>query len=254
MGTGIFSLIMAIPFILNRKNHFKRVLAYHSLEHMGIILFGTGVGGAVALFGALFHVLNHAITKALMFLAYGNVLRKFPLPRNDKSDPPSEPTGVMYLMPITGLLLALGGLALVGTPPFNIFLSQWMILWGSISRWQTSAISSPLGYPLDFILLGLAILLFIIATMFIYFGLVQHLAHILLDDLPRKKKQNSDEDSLPQSSSDTSLPSKSVRKLEPANDLIPLIGLMILAFILGINVLPPLAQLIQKSVAILTAY
>ena len=253
MSAGLFSLVMAVPFILNRKNHFKRVLAYHSLEHMGIILFGTGIGGAVALFGALFHVLNHAITKALMFLAYGNVLRKIPLPDNDETGSRSEPTGVLYLMPFTGLLLALGGLALVGTPPFNIFLSQWMILWGSISLWQTSAISSPLGYPLDPILLGLAILTFIIATMFIYFGLVQHLAHILLDDSTKQRATNSDQRAASQSPS-TESPDNHHRKLEPRYDLIPLWILMSLALILGISVLPPLAQLIQKSVEIFSAY
>ena len=55
----------------------KRVLAYHSLEHMGIIAFGLGIGGPVALAGALLHALNHALTKALMFLTFGNVRREY---------------------------------------------------------------------------------------------------------------------------------------------------------------------------------
>ncbi len=235
MGTGLFSLLMAVPFILNRKNHFKRVLAYHSLEHMGIILFGAGIGNVVALFGALFHVLNHALAKALMFLAYGNVLRHTPIPQKNhdresqESQEPVDPTGVIYFMPFTGFLLAMGGLALVGTPPFNIFMSTWMILWGGVQRWLGVSRGTLASHPLEKYILPTAILLFILATMIIYFGLVQHLSRILLGDPSTKKR----------------LP-------ERLYELIPLALLMLLAFVLGLVVLPPLAILIQHSVEILT--
>ena len=69
---GLVSLLIATPCVL-KENRFKRILAYHSLEHMGIIAFGFGVGGKIAVFGALLHAFNHALTKALMFLAFGNV-------------------------------------------------------------------------------------------------------------------------------------------------------------------------------------
>jgi hydrogenase-4 component F len=231
LGAGLFSLTMAVPFILNRKNHFKRVLAYHSLEHMGIILFGTGVGSAVALFGALLHVLNHAITKALMFLAYGNVLRKYNLSEEEGRSNILEPAGVFYLMPVTGLLLAMGGLALVGTPPFNIFLSLWMILWGGVQRWLEVMHTQSASRPLEPYILGISILIFSLATTLIYFGLVQHLARILLSHPPARK-----------------------RIQEKITELIPLLLLMGLTCVLGVIVLPPLSILIQRSVDLLTLH
>ena len=129
LGSGLLSLIIATPFILKEKNRFKRVLAYHSLEHMGIITFGIGIGGPIALFGALLHVLNHAITKTLMFLSFGNVMRQYEKVGIEQADI----TGVLRSMPVTGAIMTLGGLALVGTPPFNIFMSEFIILWGALS-------------------------------------------------------------------------------------------------------------------------
>ncbi len=228
LGTGLLSLLTAVPFILNRRNHFKRVLAYHSLEHMGIIVFGLGIGNPVALFGALLHVLNHALTKALMFLAYGNVTRH--LTTDEEADQrPQDPTGVLYLMPWTGMLLAAGGLALVGTPPFNIFMSLWMILWGGIQRWLDVTNHQVQAHPLEPYVLPAAILLFLLATMIIYFGLVRHLGHILLGSV-----------------------SSRARVKESLYELLPLLFLMLFTLVLGLIVLPPLATLLQHSVHLLT--
>lgn len=77
LGAGVVSLVLAAPLILKEQNPFKRVLAYHSLEHMGIITFGVGIGAPLALFGALLHTFNHATTKSLMFLAFGNIMRRY---------------------------------------------------------------------------------------------------------------------------------------------------------------------------------
>ena len=231
LGTGLVSLVVAVPFILHRKNHFKRVLAYHSLEHMGIIFFGAGLWNATSLFGSLFHVLNHAITKALMFLAYGNVIRRFPdatRQRPDASQPPQDPTGVLYMMPFTGLILAMGGLALVGTPPFSIFMSIWIILWGGFQRWQEVITNQASGHPWERFILPASIVIFVLATMFIYFGLVQHLARMLLN------------------------PSSGNRRIkERFLELLPLVILLALSFLLGLVILPPLATLLQHSVELL---
>ena len=132
LGAAMLSLLIATPFIL-KANRFKRVLAYHSLEHMGIITFGLGIGGSVAIFGALLHVLNHAVTKALMFMAFGNIVRSYAGAAPPLA-PTEQPTGVLRRMPITGTLLTLGGLALVGMPPFNIFMSELIMLWGALER------------------------------------------------------------------------------------------------------------------------
>src|SRR6266567_4040816 len=167
---GLLSLFMATPFILNTKkeNRFKRVLAYHSLEHMGIITFGIGLGSALGFFGALFHALNHALNKALMFLAYGNVQAAYA----QEQIPDEEIRGVFQLIPVTGMLLALGGLALVGMPLFSIFFSEFIILWAAFQK----ATISPIMIP--------AICLFLISVTLIFAGLVAHLGRILLGESP----------------------------------------------------------------------
>jgi hydrogenase-4 component F len=185
LSVGLLSLATATPLILKR-NRFKRVLAYHSLEHMGIITIGIGIGGPIAAFGALLHVLNHGVTKSLMFLAYGNVqdrmLASGPAPPGPEppgsSDPEADLEGVMRAMPVTGSMLALGGLALVGSPPFSIFLSELLILWGGVDRL--------LGESVVWlrIWLVIAIVLFVGSVTLIFGGLVRHLGRMLLGDPP----------------------------------------------------------------------
>ncbi len=178
LGAGLLSLVVATPFILKR-NPFKRVLAYHSLEHMGIITFGIGIGGPIALFGALLHVLNHGITKSLMFLAYGNVQDNYPSsgeaePIGLASRPEDPQRGVLQAMPWTGFLLALGGLALVGSPPFNIFLSEFVILWGAVGK----VLAQPTLW------LTASIVIFVLSVTLIFGGLVRHLGRILVGSPP----------------------------------------------------------------------
>ena len=171
---GLLSLVMAVPFILSRQEiHFKRVLAYHSLEHMGIITFGFGLGVPIALFGALLHALNHALTKALMFLSYGTIEGSY------SADPKWDGRirGVLSTMPVAGTILALGGLALVGAPPFNVFLSEFMILWGGI---QAAAHAADVRMPMAPAIYIVAIVLFVLSVTLIFSGLVQHLGRILL--------------------------------------------------------------------------
>lgn len=214
---GLLSLVMATPFILNTKkeNRFKRVLAYHSLEHMGIITFGFGLGIPLAFFGALFHALNHALAKALMFLSYGNVQTTYA----KEQIPDEKIRGVFQIMPVTGLLLALGGLALVGSPPFNIFLSEFIILWAAMQKVAMSA------NPFWMIL---AICLFLISVTLIFAGLVVHLGRIVLGK------------------SAISL----VKVREQWRELIFLVGLLALLFYGGLTTFP-LTMLLQQSVNIL---
>jgi len=115
---GILSLIVATPFIIIAKDY-KRLLAYHSIEHMGIIMVGFGVGAA---FGALFHILNHSLTKPLLFFGAGNVQHKY------KTRVMEQVRSMGRIMPLTSIVFLLGMLALVGTPPFSIFMSEVLIL------------------------------------------------------------------------------------------------------------------------------
>jgi hydrogenase-4 component F len=178
--SGLFSLMLATPFIL-KGNKFKRILAYHSLEHMGIISFGIGIGGPVALFGALLHALNHALTKALMFLTFGNVRREYVQQTQMPDLDEGRITGVLKSMPISGAVLLCGGLGLVGSPPFNIFFSEFIILWAAFDRIVHPSGSGgqlPVGVYI------LAITLFLITVTLIFGGLVAHLSRLLLDQPP----------------------------------------------------------------------
>lgn len=118
---GIVSLVIATFFILTQKD-IKRLLAYSSLEHVGIVATGIGFGGLLGLYGALFHILNHALVKSFMFFVGGNLSIKY------RTKSMEEIRGVVGIMPITGAGLLLGGLALAGLPPFNIFMSEIAIL------------------------------------------------------------------------------------------------------------------------------
>jgi hydrogenase-4 component F len=170
---GLFSLVVATPFILKR-NRFKRLLAYHSLEHMGIIAFGLGIGGSLAVFGALLHALNHALTKALMFLSYGHTQLLYAkqgafVTVDESSDEPIR--GVLKALPLHGGLLAMGGLALVGSPPFNIFQSEFIILWAAITHSPASWVAP-------------AVAVFLVSVTLIFGGLVAHLSRLLLGPAP----------------------------------------------------------------------
>lgn len=177
--SGLLSLIVATPFILKR-NKFKRVLAYHSLEHMGIIAFGIGVGGSVALFGALLHALNHALTKALMFLTFSNVGREYVSKGSGSLTGDESVGGVLKGMPISGLVLSFGGLGLVGSPPFNIFLSEFIIIWAAFDRIANP--SGAGGLSKGFYIL--AVVLFLATLTLIFGGLVAHLSRLLLGRPP----------------------------------------------------------------------
>lgn len=120
LAFGLLSLTVAALLIF-RQRDYKRLLAYSSVEHMGIIATGVAFGGPLGLSGALLQLVNHAVTKSLMFFASGQVLLKY------ETKTISRVSGVIKLMPITGSMLMLGGLALTGSPPFGIFISEFSI-------------------------------------------------------------------------------------------------------------------------------
>ncbi len=121
LAFGLFSLLIAALLIF-RQRDYKRLLAYSSVEHMGIIAIGVAFGGALGLYGALLQVLNHAVTKSLMFFGSGQVLLKY------GTKDIGRVSGIIKLMPVTGSMLILGGLALTGSPPFSMFISEFSIL------------------------------------------------------------------------------------------------------------------------------
>jgi hydrogenase-4 component F len=118
---GLLSLVIATLMMFQQRDY-KRLLAYSSIEHMGIIALGVAFGGPLGLFGALLQIINHAVTKSMMFFASGQVLLKYKTKSIDRV------SGIIKIMPVTGTLLLVGGLALTGSPPFSVFISEFTIL------------------------------------------------------------------------------------------------------------------------------
>jgi hydrogenase-4 component F len=123
---GLFSLLIATAFILTSRD-IKRFLAFSSVEHMGIIALGFGIGGPLAIFGALFHILAHSLTKTLMFFGAGNVVQKY------RTREMKDIKGLGRTMPVTATLLVLGGAAIAGSPPFAPFIGELLILSGALA-------------------------------------------------------------------------------------------------------------------------
>jgi hydrogenase-4 component F len=109
------------------QGDYKRMLAYSRVEHRGILSLGVGLGGA-ATYGAMLHVVNHSLTKALLFLVAGNILLAY------RTKTASEVQGVLRRLPVSGILLTGGFLAITGSPPFGPFLSEFVILSAAISQ------------------------------------------------------------------------------------------------------------------------
>lgn len=115
---GLVSLGVAAIFVTSQKDY-KRLFAYSSIEHMGIIALGIGIG---ANFASMLHVVAHSLTKSLLFLVAGNLLILY------KTKKASEISGLLRSSPATGILLTVSGLAILGLPPFLPFISEFLIL------------------------------------------------------------------------------------------------------------------------------
>ncbi|MCO7263857.1 hydrogenase 4 subunit F [Dickeya zeae] len=122
---GLLSVAVAAFLILVQRD-MKRLLAYSSVENMGLIAVALGIGGPLGILAALLHTLNHSLAKTLLFCGSGNVLLKYGTRDMDAVK------GILRVAPITGALLAGGALALGGMPPFNVFLSEFMTVTAGI--------------------------------------------------------------------------------------------------------------------------
>lgn len=123
---GIFSLCIAVLFIVG-QGHYKRMLAYSSVEHMGILALGVGIGG-LATQGALLHAICHSLAKCMLFLLSGNILARY------HTYSSYDVHGMRLTMPLTGALWLAGFLAVAGSPPFGIFVSEMIILKGMLAK------------------------------------------------------------------------------------------------------------------------
>lgn len=124
---GVISLIISVFSILKQKNY-KRLLAFSSVENLGIITLGFGIGGKIAIFGALLHSIIHAYGKTLLFLVSGNILSVYKTKRICKVK------NLIKTMPINTVFLMMGILIITGVPPFGSFFSEYSILMASIKN------------------------------------------------------------------------------------------------------------------------
>jgi len=130
---GLFSMAVAGVFTV-RQRDLKRMLAYSSVEHMGILAFGLGLGGS-GIFGAFLHMLNNGIIKGVMFLSAGNIHRAY------DSKYVEDVSGALRRVPWSGALFLAGFFAVTGSPPFGPFVSELSILNAAMEqhRWGVAA-------------------------------------------------------------------------------------------------------------------
>jgi hydrogenase-4 component F len=156
LAFGVVSLALAALYTL-RQESYKRLLAYSSIEHMGVIALGVGFGVRIAVAGALLHVLNHAAAKSLAFFGAGSILRRFDTKQIERV------RGAATALPASGPMFLAAALALSGLPLSGIFRSEFQIVSGGFAR------------P-AYVWAGLLVLLVNVA----FFGIVWHTGRMVL--------------------------------------------------------------------------
>jgi hydrogenase-4 component F len=144
---GLISVVFATAFIIGQLDY-KRMLAYSSIEHMGIMAVGIGLGG-IGPFGAVLHAVNHSLTKGMMFLVAGNILTRY------RTKSTKLVAGVLNTLPKSGVLWMAGLLAITGTPPFGLFQSELAIIRAAIDSGQL-LVAALLLAALGIIFVGMA--------------------------------------------------------------------------------------------------
>ncbi|HEX2866359.1 MAG TPA: proton-conducting transporter membrane subunit [Ignavibacteriales bacterium] len=160
---GVVSLLVALVFMF-RVTNYKRMIAYSSVEHIGLIVLGAGIGGA-ALIGSMLHMIYNSLNKTAMFLMAGNVHRRY------KSRESGDVRGVLKNMKWTGILFMTAFLAVIAMPPFGLFFSELMIFRGLVEQER-------------FILLG--VVLFVL--LFIFIGMSRQTFAILYGKSERESE------------------------------------------------------------------
>ncbi|OCC05543.1 NADH dehydrogenase [Labrys sp. WJW] len=155
---GALSLFVASLFIV-RQTGLKRLMAYSSIEHMGMIALGFGFGGPLGVTGALYHMLNHSLNKSAMFFGAGSVMRAY----GTKRIPGIH--GISQRLPVLGALWLAGAVGITGAPPFGLFLSELTIIRAGLSREQ-------------YFVVGLVAVLLIV----IFIGFLNHFRTMYFDD------------------------------------------------------------------------
>jgi hydrogenase-4 component F len=140
MGFGLLSVVVAALF-LSRQKDIKRMFAYSSIEHMGLITFAFGMGGPVATFAGMLHMTVHSLTKSAIFFAVGHAVQKAGTQQMEHI------RGLLQVSPTVGWGLALGTFAILGMPPFGVFASEFLIITTAMHEypWATPILLTALG-------------------------------------------------------------------------------------------------------------
>jgi hydrogenase-4 component F len=138
VGLGLASLAVAAVFLWSPKNY-KRMLAYSSVEHLGLVSLGLGFGGPWGIAGAMLHIANHALVKSVLFILAGRIRAAY------GSTDVAAVRGLLARMPVSGPLFCTAMLALMGLPPFGLFVSEVMIVWAGIAAGHLVAVAAVLG-------------------------------------------------------------------------------------------------------------
>ncbi|MGH2890448.1 MAG: proton-conducting transporter membrane subunit [Solirubrobacteraceae bacterium] len=161
---GVVSLALAALLVLRQRN-FKRLLAYSSIEHMGVIALGIAFGSPLAVAGALLHVITHASAKGLAFLGSGSLLRRYDTKEVDGV------RGALTGAPWSGPMFLAAALALSGLPLTGVFRSEFQIVAGGFANGQY------VGVALLIVLVNLA-----------FFGVVWHAGRMVLSPAPESER------------------------------------------------------------------
>lgn len=164
IGMGLFSIAVAAVF-LARQTDFKRMLAYSSVEHMGLFTMALGLGGK-AHYGAMLHLVGNGLVKGVLFLAAGNIHRAFSSKNREFA------RGAIKRAPWSGALFLIGFLAMTGSPPFLVFFSEFAIISAAFS--QGKAVAG-----------GLMVLMMMIA----FLGMAITVSQVVFGDPPKNRER-----------------------------------------------------------------
>jgi hydrogenase-4 component F len=142
MGFGLLSVVAAVFFLIRQKD-VKRMFAYSSIEHMGMMTFAFGLGGPIASYAGLLHMTMHSLTKSAIFFAVGHATQKA------GTQIMKDIRGLIKVSPTVAWGLMLGSLAILGMPPFGVFASEFLIV-------TTAMREQPWATPFLLVALGLA--------------------------------------------------------------------------------------------------
>jgi hydrogenase-4 component F len=140
---GLVSLVFA-AFMLYRRRDIKRLFAYSSIEHMGLMTFAFGIGGPLANFAGLLHMTMHSLTKSAIFFAVGHIAQAKGTQRI------ADIKGLSTSHPVLAVGLTLGVVAIAGMPPFGLFMSEFMLVSSSFARQPWLAVVVVVGLMVAF--------------------------------------------------------------------------------------------------------